>query len=108
MSNVNAVGLKEEIKRLADEGRAQNALLAPTTGAERQAVRARKWAVGREARARLLAYALLRGVPYGSLERSTRTPSWAMRRILDEVSAIVREWDTSAAVSAHEWAGVGP
>ncbi len=65
-------GLKEEIKRLAEEGRSWNARVQALRGPERHAARQEKAGVGHVARTALLAYALLRGVPYTSLEARTR------------------------------------
>lgn len=87
-------GLKEvrqEIKRLASDGRAKNALISASSGPERHAARQAKAGIGSTARAFLLAYAMMRGVPYDRLERTTRTPSWQLGRLLDEVSGIVAE-----------------
>ncbi len=68
--------LREEIKSAASEGRATNALIREARGDERRALRDRKGSIGQDARVLLLAYALLRGVPYTSLERTTRDTAW--------------------------------
>jgi hypothetical protein len=60
--------LKTEIKRLADEGRALNKEISSVSDLERYTLRYRKWTVGRNARAYLLAYAFLREVPHKILE----------------------------------------
>lgn len=65
-------GLKEEIKKLADEGRSLGATVRSLRGPERHAARQEKAGVGYVARMALLAYALLRGAPYSGLEARTR------------------------------------
>lgn len=84
-------GVRREIKRLAEDGRAKNALITASSGPSRHAARQAKLGIGSAARAYLLAYAMMRGVPYDRLERSTRTPPWQLGRLLDEVSGIVAE-----------------
>jgi hypothetical protein len=88
----NSVGLsdiREHVKRLAHEGRSKNALIAASSGPDRHVARQRKQGVGATARVFLLAYAMLRGIPYVRLERTTKTPSWRLGHILDEVSGVV-------------------
>jgi hypothetical protein len=90
----NSVGLSDirnQVKRLAHEGRSKNALIAASSGPDRHAARQSKQGVGATARVFLLAYAMLRGVPYVRLERTTKTPPWRLGRILDEVSGVVAE-----------------
>lgn len=90
----NHVGLseiRESVKRLAHEGRSKNALIAASSGANRHAARQSKQGVGATARVFLLAYAMLRGIPYDRLERTTKTPPWRLGRILDKVSGVVSE-----------------
>jgi len=65
-------GLRAEIKRLADEGRAYHSRIRAARGPERHALRMEKKDVGEGARVLLLAYALLRGVPYRALEARCR------------------------------------
>lgn len=83
--------VREQLKRLAHEGRTKNALIAASSGPDRHAARQSKHGIGESARVMLLAYAMMRGVPYDKLERTTRTPPWQLGRILDEVSGIVME-----------------
>lgn len=64
------VGLREEIKGLAARGREYNARIRGSSGAERHALRVEKSGVGYSARVCLLAYALLRGLPYRAQEPS--------------------------------------
>jgi hypothetical protein len=89
--SVGLSGVREEVKRLAHCGRSRNSLIAVLRGPDRHAAREQKKGVGGTARVYLLAYAMLRGVPYDRLERTTRTPPWQLGRILDEVSGVVRE-----------------
>lgn len=66
------VRLREEIKRLADEGRGFSARIQASRGLDRHYLRLEKADVGRAARVCLLAYGLLRGVPYRAMEARTR------------------------------------
>lgn len=63
-------GLKEEIKGLADRGRSVGRTVSSLRGPERAAARGEKAGIGDVARAHLLAYALLRGVPYEAVEKN--------------------------------------
>ncbi len=83
--------IREKVKGLASDGKVKNVLVSASSGPDRHAAREAKRGIGDAARIWLLAYAMLRGVPYESLERTTRTASWRMKHILDEVSGIVRE-----------------
>jgi hypothetical protein len=65
-------GLKEEIKRLAEEGRSWNSRIRSLMGPDRHSARQDRASVGQRARTALLAYALLRGVSYRRLEPRTR------------------------------------
>ncbi len=89
--SVGLSDVREEVKRLAHRGRSRNALIAASRGPDRRAARETKKGIGGTARVYLLAYAMLRGVPYDRLERTTRTPPWQLGRILDEVSGVVSE-----------------
>lgn len=64
--------LRKEIARLAEEGRSYNERISGASGPARHALRLEKSGVGRYSRVCLLAYGMLRGVPYRSIERSTR------------------------------------
>ncbi len=71
--------LRSEIKTLAAEGcelqRQITALrLLPDTGPERHKLRLVKRGVGERTRARLVAYGVLRGVPYVRIEANCRVP----------------------------------
>ncbi len=87
----NLYEIREKVKGLAVAGRAKNALVSASRGLNRHAAREAKKGIGDAARIWLLAYAVLRGVPYESLEKTTRTTAWRMKHILDEVSGIVLE-----------------
>lgn len=69
MKKYQLKGLQEEIKAAAADGRAFNARIQAASGPERHALRLEKGSLGHAARYLLLAYALLRGVPYGVVER---------------------------------------
>lgn len=103
----NSVGLSDiraGVKSLAQDGRARNALISATRGPDRHAARLAKKGIGESARVLLLAYAMLRGVPYDRLERTTRTPPWKLGRILDEVSGIVAEHrPETTGVAVTDW-----
>jgi len=62
--------LRESILRLAARGRSYNARISAARGPERHALRLEKAHVGSDAREALLAYAMLRGVPYRALEET--------------------------------------
>jgi hypothetical protein len=64
--------LKTRIKDLAAEGRALRGRIQTTSGPERHALWNEKRRVGRRARAALLAYAFLRGVPHERMEPRCR------------------------------------
>ncbi len=83
--------VKKRIRELSDEGRSKNALIAASSGADRHAARQAKSGIGATARVLLLAYAMMRGVPYEKLERRTRTTPWGVVRILDDVSEVIGE-----------------
>lgn len=83
--------LREEIKRLAEEGRSYNPRIAAAAGPERHALRQEKGGVGYAARVALLAYAMLRGVPYRRLERVTSDTSWSLTNLSRQVAGKVQE-----------------
>src|SRR5262245_1065400 len=60
--------LKTRIKDLAEQGHRLRDRIRATSGLERHAVWNEKRALGRQARAALLAYGFLRGVPYARIE----------------------------------------
>jgi len=101
-------GLKAEIKRLADEGRSWNARIQAARGPERHAARLEKAGVGHLARTALLAYALLREVPYTALERRTRdgSPGGWMQSC---IAGIVRKHrpepmtEEESETAVHDW-----
>jgi hypothetical protein len=64
--------LKTRIKDLAAEGSALRERIRTTSGSERHALWNEKRRVGRRARAALLAYAFLRGVPHARMEPRCR------------------------------------
>ncbi len=65
------LGLKEEIKQAADEGRALNTKIQAASGLDRHLLRREKKSAGARARYLLLAYAILRGREYQEQERHT-------------------------------------
>ena len=83
------VGLRDEVKRLADEGRALNPRIAAAFGDARHEARQVKGGIGYRARVALLAYALLRDVPYESLERTTRDTDWSRARLRRDLAAFL-------------------
>ena len=64
--------LKSEIKAVADEGRACRQKINASKGLERDHWWNEKRAVGDGARGLLIAYGLLRGMPYERMERHCR------------------------------------
>jgi len=68
----NILKIKETIKLLASEGRSIHEEIRRSAGLERHALWNKKREVGRKARAVLLLYGLLRGVPYHRIEPRCR------------------------------------
>lgn len=63
------IALKNEIKTLAEKGREARKVIHASAGIDRWYAWAEKRNIGTEARYRMLAYALFRGVPYRVLEK---------------------------------------
>ena len=82
--------LRDEIREMAAEGRAHNPRIQAAEGPERHALRQEKASVGRAARVLLLTYALLRGVPYRTLEANCREDGIPFERKL-LVRGVARE-----------------
>lgn len=110
-------GLLDRIRHLAAEGRGYNARIAAARGPERHALRLGKAEVGRRARPALLAYAMLRGVPYRALEATCREDHvpGARARLAESVSSVsgeppetVEGWMGSCPGSAKPAAWAGP
>lgn len=85
-------GLRAEIKRLADEGRSYHPRIREARGPERHALRMEKKSVGEEARVLLLAYALLRGVPYRALEARCREDAGGRGWLVSAVGRAAARW----------------
>lgn len=99
MNKSNLRVLQSEIKNAAKAGRDFNAHIQAARGPERSALRGQKAAIGWTARHLLLAYLLLREVPYRVGEAVTRTqPSISKLRELalshgaDLDAATIKQW----------------
>lgn len=66
--------LKSEIKCAAAEGRACRQKINESSGSERNQWWEQKRSIGSDTRSLLIAYGLLRGMPYERMERSNRKP----------------------------------
>jgi hypothetical protein len=102
------LALKTQIKTLAAEGTAIRARIRESSGRARYDAWNEKRAVGDEARAHLLAYALLRGRAYAAVESSTRaapSPRVLHQVLAQQVPARAGEWSLEAIAA---WLAVPP
>jgi hypothetical protein len=91
--------LKEEIKRLAEQGRSIVKDIHASSGMDRYWAWSAKRAVGTEARYALLAYACLRGIPYERVEAPSRKGNEPSATRVFEVLSKALDEDVKAAWS---------
>lgn len=91
--------LKEEIKRLAEQGRVIVKDIHASSGLQRYALWNEKRMVGTEARYALLAYACLRGIPYERVEAPCRKGNEPSATRVFEVMTRALDEDVKAAWS---------
>ena len=105
--------LKDSIKALAAEGlEIHKQIIAmrsvPESGPERDKLWRKKRDVGAKARAKLLAYAMLRGRPYATVESKCRNKPWAIDIVdaagLDRKASteLVRSWLEGEAIALQK------
>lgn len=106
--------LKNEIKRLAEEGRrTRKEKIHPSREWDRYYAWDEKRAIGHEARLHLLAYACLRGVPYRVVEKKCREDedSGARGRLIRQIHRVLLvvlpkdEHEAWTEVRIEEWLG---
>jgi hypothetical protein len=85
--------LKTRIKDLAAEGQALRQRIRTTSGPERHALWNEKRRVGRRARAALMAYAFLRGVPHARMEPRCRPSD------LLHAGLLARRWEDELGIA---------
>jgi hypothetical protein len=101
--------LQEMIRQLAAEGRAEHMSICAARGLERHAAWRRKRAIGRRARAHLLAYGLLRDRPRALAEATRDEESaWVRTVLAREVGAVLVALDPAltkeeATARAERW-----
>lgn len=116
-SNWTAIqDLKTEIKRLTFEGREFAQAITklgkdPGTGPERHSLWCQKQALGRTTRTALLAYGLLRGIPYKAMEPKCRAGNepraLLIREKIESLLGPDNGW-TQARVVAYIFVGTDP
>ena len=103
MKKYELKNLQASIKVAASEGRAFNPKIQAAKGLERYSLRVEKSRVGDTARYLLLAYAILRHIPYSVIEKNSRKPvyaQWLHKVIIQSHTGVtlvdVQEWLSGA------------
>lgn len=92
--NIRLRVLKAKIRGLEAEGRSIRAQITRSSGARKAALWQRKRDLGNHTRAHLIAYAILRNVPYEKVERNSACMI-DVKSIYDVVVATVPSWEQS-------------
>lgn len=91
--NERTIHLKIKVQSLVDEAKTIRKEANKTRGMAKWRLNHHRTAVVRpHTRLNLLAYGILRGTPYGAMERHSNDPNWILRNLWDKAATIAKKF----------------